>query len=249
MDDNSPGPVTDQLPHTTREEFLLERRRVGPLRMDQLFAPNYDSHWGAIDLTHTEFLQALIDRTAPNAKLLDAGCGTGKYWPFILQAGRRVSGVDRSSGMLANLRQKFPDAELYQAPLEQISTLFSWANCYDGILCVDTMENVPPEDWPIILAAFSEILRPKSPLYINLEIPGQEDKAASLKPPPPLVPGEVIWPDSTYGGYHYFPEPNQAHHWLQAAGFSLVRSQDGDGMHHMLALSSTGASVANHDLH
>jgi hypothetical protein len=40
--------------------------------------------------------------------VLDAACGTGKYWPALLAAGLQVTGVDQSAGMLAQASRKHP---------------------------------------------------------------------------------------------------------------------------------------------
>jgi hypothetical protein len=47
--------------------------------MDALFAPDYDEHWGRICPTHERMLGRFLDRCAPEGRVLDAACGTGKY--------------------------------------------------------------------------------------------------------------------------------------------------------------------------
>ena len=85
-----------------RSEWLKERRRVGEERYDTLFAPIYDENWGAwIGPTHQECIQRFLSLCPPQGAILDAACGTGKYWPLILASGRRVWGTDQSEGMLA----------------------------------------------------------------------------------------------------------------------------------------------------
>lgn len=41
--------------------------------------------------------------------VLDAACGTGKYWPMLLGAGLRVMGVDQSQAMLDVATRKHPE--------------------------------------------------------------------------------------------------------------------------------------------
>jgi hypothetical protein len=78
-----------------RRSFIAERHALGPLRMDELFAPGYDEQWGHINEAHEEFVKALIDKTRPGSTLLDAACGTGKYVPMILAADRSLIGCRR----------------------------------------------------------------------------------------------------------------------------------------------------------
>ena len=218
-----------------RRAFIAQRRALGAQRMDELFAPRYDEQWGHINGTHEEFVSALIGLTRPGSTLLDAACGTGKYAPMILAAGRSLIGIDRSAGMLGELARKFPDVAVRQLSLEQLADTADLAATFDGLLCVDAMENVPPEDWPIVLSGFARVLRPSAPLYFTVEIPEEDDWILAERPSPPLVTGEVLWPDDHGGTYHYFPQLDQTSKWVGAAGFTLLRKAEGDGYYHFLA--------------
>jgi ubiquinone/menaquinone biosynthesis C-methylase UbiE len=203
--------------------------------MDELFAQRYDEQWGHINQTHEEFVKALIGTTLPGGTLLDAACGTGKYAPMILAAGRSLIGIDRSAGMLGEFARKFPGVGVRQLSLERLADTADLAASFDGLLCVDAMENVPPEDWPVVLSGFARVLKPGGPLYFTVEIPEEDDRNLAARPSPPLVTGEVLWADDHGGTYHYFPEPDQASKWVTAAGFTLTRQAEGDGYYHFLA--------------
>ncbi len=218
-----------------RAAFLAERRALGPARMDKLFAPGYDDGWGHVNPSHHDFVGRLIDLTPAGSLLLDAACGTGKYWPQLLAAGRRVVGTDRSAGMLAQAAAKLRGAELHQLALEQLVSAAELAGRFAGLLCVDAMENVPPEDWPVVLAGFRRAVRPGGPVYLTVEIPGPDDREAAQRPRPPLVRGEVLWPDTHGGGYHYYPAPDQVATWLTDAGMTELAAADADGVLHVLA--------------
>lgn len=218
----------------SREDFLAERRRLGPVRMDTLFAPAYDADWGRINPSHEAFVRKLIELTPDDALLLDAACGTGKYWPQLRRAGRRVVGVDRSAGMLAQARAKFPDVQTRQLDLIELKAATDWVRSFDGLLCVDAMENVPPEEWPIVLGGFVNAVKPESPIYLTVEIPGEDDRRAAANPQPPLVEGEVLWPDEHGGGYHFFPDTELVASWLAAYGLTVLDTAEADGMRHYL---------------
>ncbi len=220
-----------------RRSFIAERRALGAQRMDELFAPGYNDRWGHINETHEEFVTALIDMTRPGGTLLDAACGTGKYVPMILAAGRSLIGIDRSAGMLRELAGKFPAVGVRQLSLEQLADTPDLAARFDGVLCVDAMENVPPEDWPVVMSGFAHALKSGAPMYLTVEIPEDDDRNVAARPSPPLVAGEVLWPDDHGGSYHYFPGLDQTLKWLTAAGFALARRAEGDGYYHLLARS------------
>ena len=84
-----------------RRSFITERRRGAVHRWDVLHSPHYDVNWGAISPSHAAFVTRLIALIRPGGDVLDAACGTGKYWPALLAAGLRVTGADQSAGMLA----------------------------------------------------------------------------------------------------------------------------------------------------
>ncbi len=79
---------------------------------------------------------------------------------------------------------------------------------FDAALTIDAMENVPPEDWPVVLANLRTAVRPSSPLYLTVEeIAGDEVDAAYRDLSGkglPAVRGEVI--EGDVAGYHYYPE-------------------------------------------
>ena len=41
---------------------------------------------------------------------------------------------------------------------------------FEGVLCVDAMEFIPPEEWPPVLERFHQALRPGGWLYLTVEL-------------------------------------------------------------------------------
>jgi ubiquinone/menaquinone biosynthesis C-methylase UbiE len=85
-----------------------------------------------------------------NGRVLDAACGTGKYFPMVLASGRRLLGVDHAGAYLANAKAKFPHVPTDKHDLQSLP----YQGEFDGVICVDAMEFVPPEDWPVVLERF-----------------------------------------------------------------------------------------------
>src|SRR5215217_6460794 len=96
---------------------------------------------------------------------LDAACGTGKYFAMVQDAGRRVVGTDQSTGMLGRARARFPAVPLERVGLQELD----FAAEFDAVMCVDAMENVPPEDWPKVVGNLARALRPGGQLYLTVE--------------------------------------------------------------------------------
>ena len=57
-------------------------------------------------------------------------------------------GVDQSAGMLAQAQARGIAFSLEHKALQDLS----YVHEFDAAITVDAMENVPPEDWPLVLA-------------------------------------------------------------------------------------------------
>jgi len=53
-----------------------------------------------------EWVARVLRLIRPGATVLDAPCGTGKYFPMLAAASVRVAGVDQSAGMLAKAQER-----------------------------------------------------------------------------------------------------------------------------------------------
>jgi SAM-dependent methyltransferase len=232
MADDAPTPPE-------REAFLVERRRVARARFDQLFAPTYDQTWAEISPSHAEMLGRFLDRVAPGGVVLDAACGTGKYWPLIVASGRRVEGIDQSQGMLAQAAQKAPDVSTRCLALQELDD----HEAFDGVLCIDGLEYIGPEEWPPVVRRLREAARPGAPVYLTVELFDIDDPeargmtldealATARARGEPVVAGEDLTED---GGYHFFPGPKQALAWVARAALAVDETYIGDSYLHVLA--------------
>jgi ubiquinone/menaquinone biosynthesis C-methylase UbiE len=80
-------------------------------------APDYDESRYASDAQRrvdAEAQQAvldLVDRPLAGARVLDCGCGTGRFARLFADQGARVTGIDASPRMLDIARQRVPEAD------------------------------------------------------------------------------------------------------------------------------------------
>ena len=201
-------------------------------------APTYDEGYDPRTPTHRRFVAALIETCQEGATVLDAACGTGPYMDMVLEAGRRVLGIDQSAGMLERARAKHPEARLERVGLQELAIE---GEC-DAAMCVDAMEHVPPEEWPQVLANLRRAIRPASHLYLTVEQvePAKLDRAAAAAGVAPVVHGEDAGGGT--GGYHFYPSREQVAGWLRDAGLAIVDETDewldGYGYHHLLLRAS-----------
>jgi ubiquinone/menaquinone biosynthesis C-methylase UbiE len=214
-----------------RFAWLKQKRRESVQRMDELWSPIYDENWGAtIEPSHRVMMEKFLNLCPPGGLLLDGACGTGKYWPTILQRSLIIHGIDQSRGMLARAREKHPTVQMELVGLQEMD----FSSAFDAATCMDAMENVSPEDWPLVLDNFFRALKPGAPFYFTVEIAAEEAIAADFEKARqlglPLVYGESAWEP----GYHYYPEIERVREWHQKAGFRPVDESVGDSYCHFL---------------
>lgn len=146
-----------------RAAWLRERRADVEEDYDR-DAPTYDLDPYPVEL-HVAFIDRLLATCPPDGLVLDAPCGTGQYFAQVAASGRRVVGADQSGGMLAQARARGIAERLEQVGLQELA----FTGEFDGVMTVDAMEHVPPEDWPGVVANLRRALKPGSHLYVTLE--------------------------------------------------------------------------------
>jgi ubiquinone/menaquinone biosynthesis C-methylase UbiE len=217
-----------------REAWLRERRQTAEERHDTIHAFTYDEQYGEIGPTHRRFVADLLERCQPGGTVLDAACGTGKYFAMVLDAGRRVVGTDQSTGMLAKARARFPAVPLERVGLQELA----FDAEFDAVMCIDAMENIPPEDWPRVVGNLRRALRPGGHLYLTVEQVDDEELdreyAEATARGLPVVRGE-----ESRDGYHYYPSREQVGYWMEEGMLVVVAEDsspgDGYGYLHLLA--------------
>jgi SAM-dependent methyltransferase len=200
-----------------RRGWLDAQRMSAEERYDRLYSPTYDDD-SPITPTHRQFVEKVIESCPRGGPILDAPCGTGRFFEMVRAAGRTVVGIDQSAGMLARARAKHPDVIIGKVGLQELE----FDGTFDAAMCVDAMEYVCPEDWPLVLARLHRAVRGSGLIYLTVEQvdPGEiasvfaEATAAGL----PIVHGE----NTRRGGYHYYPTPDRVRRWLAAEDLEIV---------------------------
>ena len=218
-----------------RRAWLAERRRAVE-RDYTRDAPTYDVGYDPITPLHQRFVERVVASVAPSGLILDTPCGTGPYLAAIESAGRRVVGADQSAGMLAAAHKKHPNVRLEHVGLQELA----FEHAFDAVMCIDAVEHVPPEEWPVVLANLHRAVRAGGLLYLTIEAVDEREHDPALMEALtrglPAVRGEHVGPDT--GGYHYYPDRDQVNAWIHGAGFEVVDEADevldGYGYRHLL---------------
>jgi cyclopropane fatty-acyl-phospholipid synthase-like methyltransferase len=160
---------------------------------------------------------------------------------MVLASGRSVLGTDHSAGQLRVAKEKVPEVPTEKHALRDLP----FDDAFDGVICVDAMEFVPPEDWPIVLDRFRSALRPAGCLYVTIErvSPSEIESATerARRSGLPVVEGEVLWDDPEGAYYHHYPQMDRVFGWLSDIGFEIMEEAEGPwedegyAYHHVLA--------------
>lgn len=218
-----------------RERWLAERRQAVVATYDDE-ATTYDAGYDPATDLHRRFVTRLIETVPPGGVILDAACGTAPYAGMVLEAGIRYVGVDQSGGMLRRAAEKWPDGRFERLGLQELA----FDGAFDGVMCIDAMENVPPEDWPTVVDRLRRAAWSTGHVYLTIERIDRAEIDAAFEEAKgqgmPVVPGEVIEGDTA--GYHFYPADGRVATWLADAGLELVDQADewldGYGYRHLL---------------
>jgi SAM-dependent methyltransferase len=212
-----------------RITWLREMRHNCEEEYDTRWAPLYGEKWGLYNnTTHQQFIQEFLTLLPQRSIILDAACGAGRYLPFLNEKEHSIMGIDQSQGMLARAKAKFPGVQFEKVGLQEMA----YREVFDGAICMDAMENVCPEDWPLVLSNFHRALKENGYLYFTAETVENADEdeikqafARAQQAGLPVVYGE--WPDDE-GVYHYHPTNQQVKAWTQQAGFEILKEGNGE---------------------
>jgi SAM-dependent methyltransferase len=239
-----------------RLEWLKHMRCLAEALYDQI-SPAYWVYFGFYDnQAHQDYLKKFIQHMPQGGTVLSAGCGAGRYDGLLLEAGQTVTGIDQSEGMLERARAHFPPANYEKLGLLEINIQAE----FDGVTCIDALEHVPPEDWPVIAQNFYKALKPGGWLYLTVDRASKEELDESYQQSMilglPAVYGEVVdRVESAYvemqergeetwvalsdpAVYHYYPPLEQVRSWLGKVGFMIEEESFGSGYQHFLARKS-----------
>jgi 2-polyprenyl-3-methyl-5-hydroxy-6-metoxy-1,4-benzoquinol methylase len=233
-----------------RAEWLKQMRSKAEAFYDQV-SPQYWVTAGlSEDETHQQFLQKFLKLVVPSGAILSAACGAGRYDGILLDAGHPVLGIDQSAGMLRRAKEHFPQIRYQKMALQEMH----FREAFDGVICMDSMEHICPEDYPTILLRFQEALKPGGVLYFtadreeepdfDLELYYAQAKALGL----PVVFGEVaqeaieqrlmenleVPEEGAWPVYHYYPPLARVRTWINQAGLTIEAEGSGSGFHHFL---------------
>ena len=141
--------------------------------------------------------------------MLDLGCGSGEpIARYLIEQGRKVTGIDASPGLIELCRRRFPGHEWHVADMSELDP----GRRFDGVIAWHSLIHLPPDDQAGMFAVFVRSLRPGGVLMFT----SGSDRGEILGD----WRGEALYHGSlSLAGYRGE---------LEAAGFDVLRHVSGD---------------------
>jgi ubiquinone/menaquinone biosynthesis C-methylase UbiE len=120
-------------------------------------------------------LRALLPKRLKNKKILDVGCGTGRWAKYLIGKNAQVYGIDISKSMLAVARKKVPTADLMVAYANKLPFKNNEFDLAISTLAFDHIKNTKPA-----LKEVARVLKPNSLFFLSMIRP---DRIEGIKGP------------------------------------------------------------------
>ena len=182
-------------------------------------------HAGRTGFAARKYLDLLLARLGPGARVLDLGCGTGApVAQYLIRKGFRVVGVDQSAGMLDIARRTVPEAELIEADMCELELEGSFA----AVIAWDSVFHVERARHPSVFKKIHALLAPGGLLLLSAGGTGHEGFTS-----------EMFGHEFFYSGY----EPEETLRLIEAAGFEveLCEEDDPSSRGHIAIIAKKGA--------
>ena len=159
--------------HTTTQ--VQDIGRVGPKGdLKKRWSQDYGDAWVKNVLPRLDFTPALIEPELARLlgairgrRVLDAGCGEGRYSRYLKEHGARVVGIDGSEKLLTYARERDPDIDFQMADL--LDRLDFANESMDAIVSLGVLMSLPQLD--TFLSESCRILKKQGVLVISVHHP------------------------------------------------------------------------------
>lgn len=158
----------------------------------------------------------------PGARILDLGCGTGLElgWYFQRNPTAQVAGIDLAPGMLARLREKFPERDVTLICGSYFDVPFGGG--FDGAVSVESLHHFTQAEKIPLYTKLRQALKSGARFVLTDYFAPSEEAETALRQELLRLKKEQGIPE---GAFYHFDTPLTVEHEiqaLQAAGFAGI---------------------------
>jgi len=119
---------------------------------------------GTVNVDMSSLYEAFTQHLALGARVLDAGCGSGRDAKAFQEMGYQVEAFDASPAMVELAR------EHTGLPVKVMSFAdVDWKEEFDGIWCCASLLHVPAVELPGVMRRFADALKPGGVWYVSFK--------------------------------------------------------------------------------
>jgi cyclopropane fatty-acyl-phospholipid synthase-like methyltransferase len=141
------------------EQRALKATELGPTQA-VIYQDKHPELAAARDRAEKALLLPLMQLT-PQARVLDVGCGTGRWADLVGPASGHYHGIDLSPGLLAVARQRLPGVRFTECPVDGLSLgAIGETRPFSHILSLGVFIYLNDAEWHSALRALLEVAAP-----------------------------------------------------------------------------------------
>lgn len=119
-----------------------------------------------------------LERLPARPVILDAGCGSGRDMAWFEANRARVTGIDLSSGMLAQARTRVEGALVQM----DMTALAFPKHVFDGVWCMASLLHLPKASVPLALSELHRVLNSNGTLVLAVQEGSSEGWESGIYP-------------------------------------------------------------------